>query len=95
MTTIVLSKNIYSIICDIEYELEEVYGCSCLDDMYDIPRHDSRLVDSVKKYIKNNPNQEIYELVNIENSRYMIHIDVNGYETLYTDDSPKWIDTVI
>lgn len=74
---------------DIEEQLEE-YGLG-LDEMYDLPRHDLRLVSAVESYVSRYPNQQSYDLVNVDSGRYLIHTDVNGYETLITDKSEKWV----
>lgn len=90
MTKVVLAQGLYNVTMDVQIQLEENYGISNIDDMLELPRHDPRLVECVEDYIKRHPDQDFYEIVTIDSNRYIIHEDDYG-DTIYTDNSPKWI----
>lgn len=90
MTKVVLAQGLYNVTMDVQIQLEEKYGISDIDDMLELPRHDPRLVECVEDYIKRYPNQDFYEIVTIDSNRYIIHEDDYG-DTIYTDNSQKWV----
>lgn len=88
-TKVVIADQLYIILPDVEETLQE-QGITSIDDMYDLPRHDPRLVKAVESYMNSNPNQTTYSIEYVI-GRYIIHCDVNGYETLYSNDSNEWV----